>query len=189
MYISVYSVRLHTIAEKNIIVRDWHLFSIQVDSDKSMTLPFSETKNYRGRPPGPPLPKNQGIPMLIPHHLNPLSREKDIQGYTPYLGYWLPLAITKNTPFFWFSREIFPRLRPKITPLSPENGNAHAASLCIRVGGRGRPTQHIMHGRSSSIVGWLCTLRRVWVLSWSPFFLLRALHFVAPPNWFSLSWP
>ena len=34
--------------------------------------------------------------MLIPHHLNPLSREKNIQGINPpmYLGYWLPLAIT-----------------------------------------------------------------------------------------------
>ena len=78
--------------------------------------------------------------MLIPHHLKPLFREKDIQGYTvytPYLGYWLPFAITKNIPFSWFSREIFPRLRPENTPLSRANGNAQAAPLCIPVGGPG----------------------------------------------------
>ena len=34
----------------------------------------------------------------------PPSREKDIQGYTPYLGgYWLPLAITKTPLFLVFS--------------------------------------------------------------------------------------
>ena len=55
----------------------------------------------------------------------------------PYLGYWLPLAITKNTPFSGLSREIFPRLLPKNTPLSRENGNTHEAPSCIRVGGGG----------------------------------------------------
>ena len=77
-----------------------------------------------------PTPKEPGVPMLVPHHPKPPP---------PYLGYWLPLAITKNAPFSWFSREIFPRLRPKNYPLSRVNGNAHAAPLCIRVGaGRGR---------------------------------------------------
>ena len=28
--------------------------------------------------PAPTLPQNQGVPMLVPHHPNPLSQEKDI---------------------------------------------------------------------------------------------------------------
>ena len=39
--------------------------------------------------------------------------------------------------FLVFSDKIFPRLRQKNAPLSQENGNAHAAPLCIRVGGGG----------------------------------------------------
>ena len=71
--------------------------------------------------------------MLIPHHLNPpppLSRVLvTIGNYKK-----------KKTPFSWFSLEIFPRLRPKTTPLSQENGNAHPAPLCIWVGGLGSPS-------------------------------------------------
>ena len=61
--------------------------------------------------------------MLVPHHLKPPISGKV---YTPYLGYWLLLAITKNTPSSGLSREIFSRIRPKNTPLSRQNGNTHA---------------------------------------------------------------
>ena len=42
-----------------------------------------------------------------------------IRGYLcsfPITGYWLPLAVTNNTPFSRLSREIFPRLQPQNTP-------------------------------------------------------------------------
>ena len=57
--------------------------------------------------------------MLVPHHRNPLFREKFIP---PYLGYWLlPLAITKKTPFSGFSREIdLPETTVKKIPPFPE---------------------------------------------------------------------
>ena len=97
--------------------------------------PPCKKKKIRGRitfSPGPPTPiEPGGTYMLIPHPLNP-----------PYLGKMISKDILvtignyKNTPFSWFSREIFPRLRPKNTSLSRENGNAHAAPLCIRVGAR-----------------------------------------------------
>ena len=57
--------------------------------------------------------------------------------WTPYLGYWLPLAITKNTPFSWFSREIFPRLRPKNTPLSRGKWERACSPLLHLSGGPG----------------------------------------------------
>ena len=67
----------------------------------------------------------------------PLFREKDIQGYTPHLGYWLPLAITKkNTPFSWFSREIFQRLRQKKIPPFPRKWE-RACPLMHSSGGGG----------------------------------------------------
>ena len=93
-------------------------------------------------PPPPPPQMNRNHSrvyahaMLIPHHLNPLSRKKK-DNYTPYLGYWLPLAVTKNTPLSGLSWEIFPRLQPPNAPLSRENGHTHVAPLCSWVGGGG----------------------------------------------------
>ena len=64
----------------------------------------------------------------------------------PYLGEMIyPLfrvLVTignyKKHPFSWFSWEISPRdYGQQNTPLSRENGNVHAAPLCIRVGGGG----------------------------------------------------
>ena len=73
--------------------------------------------------------------MLLPHHRNPLSLEKDIP---LYLGYRLPLAITKH-PLFWvFSGNLPETILPKNTPpLSRYNGNTHGAPSCIRVRGGG----------------------------------------------------
>ena len=52
--------------------------------------------------------------MLVPHHRN------------PYLGYWLPLAITKKTPPFpGFLRKSPRDYTAKKYPLSRENGNTH----------------------------------------------------------------
>ena len=79
--------------------------------------------------------------MLIPHQLTPppppLSREKDIQGYIPYLGYWLPLAITKKIPF---SCMVFLGNLPETTapntpfPEKMPNGNPHVAPYAFEWG-------------------------------------------------------
>ena len=68
-------------------------------------------------------------------YLNPLTLGK---GYTPYLGYWLPLAVTKHTPSFGLSQEIFPRLKPKKYPLFPENmGTCMLHPYAFEFGGGG----------------------------------------------------
>ena len=73
--------------------------------------------------------------MLFSGPLNPL-----ISGgggiFPPYLGYLLPLAITKHTTFPKFSPEIIPRIRPKTTPF-PEKWEHACPPLCIQVGGGG----------------------------------------------------
>ena len=56
--------------------------------------------------------------MLVPHHWNPPPPPILGKGYIPYLGYWLPLAITKNTPFWGFSWKIFPGTTAKLPPFS-----------------------------------------------------------------------
>ena len=63
--------------------------------------------------------------MFVPHHMNPLSREKIIL-YTPSgIGYHWCLHQQQKTPFPGYSRGIFPRQAPK--------------NACIRVGGPGLP--------------------------------------------------
>ena len=72
----------------------------------------------------------------------PLYREKDIQGYTPYLGHWLPLAITKKHPFFLVFSGNLPETTAKKYPL-PEKMGTRMRPLCIRVGwGEGVGMQH-----------------------------------------------
>ena len=53
----------------------------------------------RGPKPAPPphSHRTRGYLCSFPITWILLSREKD---YTPYLGYWLPLAITKTSPIF-----------------------------------------------------------------------------------------
>ena len=57
--------------------------------------------------------------------------------YTPYLGYWLPLAITKKDPLFRaFSGNLPETTAPKDLPLPEKMGIVtQVAPLCIRVGG------------------------------------------------------
>ena len=69
--------------------------------------------------------------MLVPHHMKPHISGK---GYTPYLGYWLPLAITQNTHFPGFSGNL-PETTVKNTPFPEKMGPTHAAPLCVRVRG------------------------------------------------------
>ena len=85
--------------------------------------------------------------MLIPHHLNPLSLEKDIQRYTPLSRVLVTVGNYKNTPFSWFSREIFPRLRPKNTPF-PEKMGTRMRPLMYSSGGRA-----ICHGVTINYIG------------------------------------
>ena len=53
--------------------------------------------------------------MLVPRHLNPLSRENDI---SPIPGIGYTIGFNKNTPFPGISQEM-----PQNTSLSRENGN------------------------------------------------------------------
>ena len=76
----------------------------------------------------------------------PYLREKDIQGYTPLSRVLVTVGNYKKHPLFLVFSEIFPRLRPKNTHLSRENGNTHVAPLCIRVGGPGTDPTRIFQG-------------------------------------------
>ena len=66
--------------------------------------------------------------MLNPHHLTPPPPEI----YPLYLGYWLPLAITKAPTFPSFLGKSSRDYTPKISP-SREIGNTHAALLCAKI--------------------------------------------------------
>ena len=75
--------------------------------------------------PEPPI-SGKGYPRIYPPP--PISS----------IGYrW---QLQKNTPFSWFSREIFPRLRPKNTPFPEKLGTLMRSPLFIRVGGGWGPT-------------------------------------------------
>ena len=85
---------------------------------KGIPTPTESGGTYAcSQPPEPPPP---------PHYLG--------GKIYPYLGNWSPQAITKNTllpGFLWKSSENY----TQNTPLPfRENGNRHAAPLCIRVG-------------------------------------------------------
>ena len=87
--------------------------------------------------PGPHSHRTRGYLCSFPITRTPLSREKDIQGYTPLSRVLVTIGnYKKSTPFSWFSREIFPRLRPKIPPF-PRKWECACGPLCIRVGGGG----------------------------------------------------
>ena len=76
--------------------------------------------------------------MLVPHHLNPPPPSRGKGLYPPISGISYHWQLYTPPPLFGLSREIFPRLHEaKYTPLSRENGNAHATPLRIRVGGGG----------------------------------------------------
>ena len=63
--------------------------------------------------------------MLVPYHNHETLYlgENDIP---PYLGYWLPMSITKMHPLPDFLGIFLETTAPKY-PLSRKNGNAHAA--------------------------------------------------------------
>ena len=91
-------------------------------------------RTIKGNPPSPMEPGGTYARSPSPEPPPPPpSGEKDI---THYLGYWLPLALTKTPPFSAFSENL-PETEAKKSPLSWESGNGHAAPLCIRVGGGG----------------------------------------------------
>ena len=70
-------------------------------------------------PPLPPIESGDTY-ARSPITWTPLSRGGGGGGrYTPYLGYWLPLAITQTFHFLWLSQEIFQTLCPKIPPPPP----------------------------------------------------------------------
>ena len=98
---------------------------------------FSLPDDMRSNTP-PPTPTTSGgtYNMLVPHHVPPppppnISRGKR---YTPYHGYWLPMAITQNTPFPGFLVKSSRDYTPENTPFPRELGHA-CGPLFIRVGG------------------------------------------------------
>ena len=86
-------------------------------------------------PPPPPSLRTSGYLYARSPSPEPSISGK---GYTPYLWYWLPLAITKNTPFSGLSVwEIFPRLRPKNTPFPEKMGIGMQRPHAFEWGGGG----------------------------------------------------
>ena len=78
--------------------------------------------------------------MLIPHHLNPPISGKGYPRIYPIyisgIGYrW---QLQKTPPFPGFLGKFSRDYTAKKYPLSRENGNAHAAPLCLRVGAQVR---------------------------------------------------
>ena len=74
----------------------------------------------------------RGYPCLFPHHLNPLSRESG-KRYTPYIWYWLPLALKKHPLSRAFSGNP-PKTTPQNTLLSRDKRNTHAAPYAFKWG-------------------------------------------------------
>ena len=93
------------------------------------------------RPPPPPPHRTRGYICSFPITRTPLSRGKRINPSISGSGYHS----------FGIHLEIFPRLPPKFTPLSRENGNTHAAPSCIPVkgGGGGRDIWTSMHDKET----------------------------------------
>ena len=101
--------------------------------------------------PTPPPPQfhrigGGGVPMLVLHHLNPL-----ILGtrYTHYIEYWLPMQITKYTPFPIFFSESLPETMPKQYkqyPFPKKMGTHMPHPYAFKWGGGGGidlPTHHV----------------------------------------------
>ena len=87
--------------------------------------------------PPPPTPiESGGTYACSPSQCTPLSGGKYIP---PISGInWLPLAITKKTPPFpGLSREIFPRLRPKVPPFTEKMGTCMRSIMHSSWGGGG----------------------------------------------------
>ena len=87
-------------------------------------------------PPPPPIePGSTYAELLVPDHLNPLSREKDIP---PYLGVLVTIGnyIFLNTPFSGLSREIFRDSGPQIPPF-PRKWECVCGPLMHSSGGGG----------------------------------------------------
>ena len=88
-------------------------------SQKSDLLERHSRMSASAQPP-PPTPIEPGVTcMLVPHHRIPPISGK---GYTPYLGYWLPLAITKPPPFRIFSGNLPETTAQKYPPFPKKMG-------------------------------------------------------------------
>ena len=95
-------------------------------------------------PPPPPI-ESLGTYARSPSPEPPISGK----GYTHYLRYRLPLAITKNSPFPGLFREIFRRLRPQNTPFPKKMGTRMRPSYTFEGGGGTYPVR----GRQSRPMG------------------------------------
>ena len=151
--------------------------------------------------PSPHSHRTRGVPiMLVPHYLNsPISGK----GYTPYLGYWLPLANTKNTPFSGFPGKSFRDYCQKFPPFPIKWEYACGGPSCFRVGGGGggiraklSPSTHsaffsrwqTQHLSLQIRIGWL--VMREFVISFFNRIILKemettflTLHVLKPRAW------
>ena len=58
--------------------RIWNVRQADTNLCQAVTMPTYVLHCWCTPGEHPPLPLNQGVPMFVPHQLNPLSREKDI---------------------------------------------------------------------------------------------------------------
>ena len=74
-------------------------------------------------PPPPPPHSHRTREYVIPHHLNPLSREKDIQGCTALSRVLVTVGNYKKHPLScFFSGNLPETIRPKIPPFPEKMG-------------------------------------------------------------------
>ena len=119
--------------------------------------------------------------MLVPHHLNPPSREK---GYTPYLGYWLPLAVTKkHHTLFWVFLGNLPETTGAKIPPFPEKMGIRMRPLTPGLthsewGGGGAGYSQIVEKLCGTTLHSFCTQHSLFYL-----FFLRLICFHGP-TWY-----
>ena len=83
----------------------------QCEHQKNKKVPERKSQEVQCLPPPPPTPTESGGAYMYTHSPSPKPPYFGGKRYTPYLGYWLPLAITqKNTPIPALAQDIFPRL-------------------------------------------------------------------------------
>ena len=107
-------------------VENWYIYHLHTSFIGLISRPLP--------PPPPPTDIEPGGTHARSRSPEPPYIGKRI--YPLYLGYWLPWAITKNTPFSGLSREISPRLRPKYPPF-PRKWECACGPLMHSSGGGG----------------------------------------------------
>ena len=124
-------------------------------------------RNLLSSPPPPP-PQQQGVPMLVPHHLNPsISRKRYLSRVLFTIGNYKKHFTIGNYKKHIFSRlswEIFLRLCPQNTPFPKKMGTCTLPLMCSRGRGGGAGL-HLHHQALLSHCSLVITcVQQVW--SW-----------------------